>query len=119
MERYCVQFEAGRAGEAASLLSWLLRQETEVSYAAAPQTMGGGEVLTAVVVGGAALRGLVLVAREWIRAHRTRISVRLEGKGSFEVEGTADVDELVALLRESASPNAVGPESPAKESVDV
>jgi hypothetical protein len=102
LDSYCVLLEARRADEAASLSSWLRRQGTEVDLQSQPERMGGGEVIVASVIGEAALRALVVISREWIRAHRTRISVRLEGRGSFEVEGTTDIDELVDLLRNHA-----------------
>jgi len=114
MKSYSMLLAAERGSEAADLASWLRRQGFAVSFVAQPETMGAAETLSATVAGSAALKGLVLVAREWVRAHRTRISVRLGNGDSFEVEGTTDVDDLVELLRETAmedTPSA-SPEKP-------
>lgn len=106
-----------RGGEVADLAAWLRRQGYAVSFVARPETMGAAEVLSATVAGSAALKGLVLVAREWVRAHRARISVRLGNGDRFEVEGTTDVDDLIELLRESSGDGTAGksPEEPADD----
>jgi len=117
MKDYSMLLAVERGDEVADLAAWLRRQGFAVSFVARPETMGAAETLSATVAGSAALKGLVLVAREWVRAHRTRISVRLGNGDSFEVEGTIDVDDLVELLRESGGDDMprVSPKKPADD----
>jgi hypothetical protein len=89
--------------DAASLVTWLRRQQQDVTVVSAEGKMGAPEALSAALGGSAALRAFALIAREWIRAHRTRISIEVEGRGQFVVEGTTDIDDLVALLAAPAS----------------
>jgi hypothetical protein len=115
MKDYSMLLAVERGDEAADLAAWLRRQGFAVSFVAQPETMGAAETLSAAVAGSAALKGLVLVAREWVRAHRTRISVEMGNGDSFEVEGTTDVEDLIELLRESDrdDPPQVSPDKPA------
>jgi hypothetical protein len=103
MEDFRLLVEAGDATASVSLASWVENQGFEARPGHAPGTMGAGETLSVTVVGSAALRAFVAIAREWIRAHRTKIAVRLEGGGSFVVEGSTDIDEVVELLREDSA----------------
>ncbi len=64
--------------------------------------MGASEILGVTVTGLAALRAFVLIAQEWIRAHRTKITLEIEGHGRLEVEGTTNVDRLLAVLERQA-----------------
>jgi len=89
---------AATASDAASLMAWLRRQGQEVVIIVAPGSMGAGEVIGSTLAGTAALKAFVAIAREWIRAHRTSITVEVDGRGRFEVQGTTDIDQLVALM---------------------
>jgi hypothetical protein len=101
MDNHRVLLVPEQGHEANDLATWLRRQGFDVSFVAEPETMGSAETLSVAIAGNAALRAMALVAREWIRAHRTRISIRLSNGDSFEVEGTTDIDQLVELMCQS------------------
>lgn len=98
-ERYDVGLTVKDASSAASLSTWLRRQGTDVAFRIPDGAMGVSETLLVACTGSAALRGLMMIAREWIKAHKTTISLEVEGRGRFTVEGTTDIDELIVALR--------------------
>jgi len=118
MDSHRVLIALEKSREASDLAMWLRRQGHDVSFVVEAETMGSAETLSIAIAGNAALRAVAAVAQEWIRARRTRISVRLGSGDSFDLEGTTDIDELVGLLRESADRNDAPPTSP-EETVDA
>jgi hypothetical protein len=99
VESYRVLFALDDASSSASLATWLERRGVDVSPGAPEGSMGAGEALSCAVIGSTALRAAVAVAQDWIRAHHTKISVQVQGRGSFEIEGSTDIDQLLDLLQ--------------------
>lgn len=97
---YRLNFRTQTASDAADLTTWFGRQSVTTATEAQPGTMGLGEVVSCTAAGSAALPAIVAVAKEWIRAHRTTVTLEIEGRGSFLVEGTTDIESLVAALIE-------------------
>ena len=102
MATYEVTATATTASAAASLSTWLRRQGYAVSFVLADGTMGTSDVLLATVSGGVGLRAFALVAREWVKAHKTKLTLELQGRGKLVVEGTTDIERLVSVPKPPA-----------------
>lgn len=97
MEHHRLMLGTNDAVAAASLTSWLRRQGFEVSATTAPERMGAVEVVC-IVAGSSGIRALASVVREWIRANRSTVAVRVEGRGEVHIEGAVEVEELERVL---------------------
>lgn len=95
-----IRLGVSNASEAASLATWMRRNEQDVQPTPTHEVMGSGETVTLTLAGAAAFRAAMLVAREWIRAHKTSITVEIKGRGRVIVEGTTEIDRIVELLDE-------------------
>lgn len=89
------------ASSTASLASWLRRNGAQTASLVPEGAMGASELLAVSVLGSAGARALATIAQEWIRAHRTSISARIEGRASVTLEGPTDIAEFVRLLEQA------------------
>ena len=104
MERVCALLIAEDAEAAGSLATWMRRQHLDVSVRPAAETMGAIDIVS-ILVGAGGLRSLAQVAREWMRAHRTKLSIEIEGRGRVAIEGTIDLDEFARLMQQARPGN--------------
>jgi hypothetical protein len=93
-----MQIATENVEDAESLIAWLSRNGYAARSSPEPDAMGSAETISVLVATTATVRAALLVISEWIRAHRKQITVELPGSGRFEVKGTDDVADLIALL---------------------
>lgn len=100
MESYEVLLSVPTPGQAGTLARWLTREGYAAGPVMSPGHMGTSETLAMTVTGASSLRAALALAREWVWANRVSISVSINGRGKVTVDGTTDIDHLLAVLTE-------------------